>query len=349
MQDDISSPINVQIFDFYNPDIFSETVQNNFDTNSSPNGCAFEDHSSSSYVANLSFPSITVENNHDNSDNKFNIESLDISNFLRDQNDHNSTSTASSTAATANTTANTTAATANPSPFQNGLSIIFDSQDDMDDISVSIDFSPSSPFSGSTPPYTINPITTTTTQQDQYQIPLNNGISPHPASIESTTLLPFISGPPPPLGPVFEEDYLPPILPFLRLNPANSSSPSCSSFLDHPSIGGSFLHGNLNHGLGLENSTVFSGRSLMGSELQPKELDFQGDSGGIFCPDRLPNEGSQLVSATTSSAPLATEITSVEDSSFKVGKLSTEQRKEKIHRYMKKRNERNFSKKIKVN
>lgn len=97
----------------------------------------------------------------------------------------------------------------------------------------------------------------------------------------------------------------------------------------------------------------------MGSELQAKELDFQGDSGGIFCPNQLPrvynsgdkqaysNEGSQLVNAATSSAPLATEITSLEDSSFKVGKLSTEQRKEKIHRYMKKRNERNFSKKIK--
>jgi hypothetical protein len=38
----------------------------------------------------------------------------------------------------------------------------------------------------------------------------------------------------------------------------------------------------------------------------------------------------------------------LEDSTFKVGKLSVEQRKEKIHRYMKKRNERNFSKKIKV-
>ncbi|KAL3577987.1 hypothetical protein D5086_019491 [Populus alba] len=40
-------------------------------------------------------------------------------------------------------------------------------------------------------------------------------------------------------------------------------------------------------------------------------------------------------------------ISSLEDSTFKVGKLSVEQRKEKIHRYMKKRNERNFSKKIK--
>ena len=61
------------------------------------------------------------------------------------------------------------------------------------------------------------------------------------------------------------------------------------------------------------------------------------------------NESSQLVSAATSSAPLATEISSLsEDSTMKAGKLTAEQRKEKIHRYMKKRNERNFSKKIKV-
>jgi hypothetical protein len=45
---------------------------------------------------------------------------------------------------------------------------------------------------------------------------------------------------------------------------------------------------------------------------------------------------------------LTPEISNLEDSTFKVGKLSVEERKEKIHRYMKKRNERNFSKKIKV-
>ncbi|XP_037428299.1 uncharacterized protein LOC119294153 [Triticum dicoccoides] len=42
-----------------------------------------------------------------------------------------------------------------------------------------------------------------------------------------------------------------------------------------------------------------------------------------------------------------TEISGIEDSTFKVVRLSAEQRKEKIHRYIKKRNERNFSKKIK--
>jgi len=39
---------------------------------------------------------------------------------------------------------------------------------------------------------------------------------------------------------------------------------------------------------------------------------------------------------------------SPDNSTFKVGRLSAEERKEKIHRYMKKRSERNFSKKIKV-
>jgi hypothetical protein len=38
----------------------------------------------------------------------------------------------------------------------------------------------------------------------------------------------------------------------------------------------------------------------------------------------------------------------LEDSTFKVTRLSPEERREKIHRYIKKRNERNFSKKIKV-
>lgn len=43
-----------------------------------------------------------------------------------------------------------------------------------------------------------------------------------------------------------------------------------------------------------------------------------------------------------------TELSGLEDSTFKVVRLSPEERKEKIHRYIKKRNERNFSKKIKV-
>ena len=51
---------------------------------------------------------------------------------------------------------------------------------------------------------------------------------------------------------------------------------------------------------------------------------------------------------TRSSPTPVTDMPSLDDSTFKVGRLSAEERKEKIHRYMKKRNERNFSKKIKV-
>uniref|UniRef100_A0A0E0M8H5 CCT domain-containing protein n=1 Tax=Oryza punctata TaxID=4537 RepID=A0A0E0M8H5_ORYPU len=56
--------------------------------------------------------------------------------------------------------------------------------------------------------------------------------------------------------------------------------------------------------------------------------------GGSGSPARLPATGT-------------TETSSLEDTSFKTVRLSNEERKEKIHRYIKKRNERNFSKKIK--
>ncbi|PUZ38743.1 hypothetical protein GQ55_9G220400 [Panicum hallii var. hallii] len=57
--------------------------------------------------------------------------------------------------------------------------------------------------------------------------------------------------------------------------------------------------------------------------------------GGGMSPERLP------------AGAAATEASSLEDASFKIAKISVEERREKIHRYIKKRNERNFSKKIK--
>lgn len=64
-------------------------------------------------------------------------------------------------------------------------------------------------------------------------------------------------------------------------------------------------------------------------------------------------DGQQLVRTSSSpaaaaAAAAATDLPLLDDSPFKVGRISAEERKEKIHRYMKKRNERNFSKKIKV-
>ncbi|CAK9141923.1 unnamed protein product [Ilex paraguariensis] len=48
-----------------------------------------------------------------------------------------------------------------------------------------------------------------------------------------------------------------------------------------------------------------------------------------------------------SSSPLATERSFMEEANFKVGRYSAEERKEKIHRYRAKRNQRNFNKTIK--
>ena len=62
----------------------------------------------------------------------------------------------------------------------------------------------------------------------------------------------------------------------------------------------------------------------------------------------ISNESQQFVNGAGNSTPLASEISNLDDPTFKVGKLTVEERREKIHRYMKKRNERNFSKKIKV-
>ncbi|CAL9207909.1 unnamed protein product [Musa hybrid cultivar] len=60
--------------------------------------------------------------------------------------------------------------------------------------------------------------------------------------------------------------------------------------------------------------------------------------------------GSQHLMAGNSGNPTplpASNVSAMDESTFKVGRLSVEERKEKITRYIKKRNQRNFSKKIK--
>ncbi|KAI3518479.1 hypothetical protein L1887_07270 [Cichorium endivia] len=160
------------------------------------------------------------------------------------------------------------------------------------------------------------------------------------------------------MGPmVCEDDSLSSMPPSkcMRLN--NPSSPN-HCFMDHPYL----QSGSSNPMLQVDNCGIFSGNLSLANEIQAHELDFQGDNSGIFCPDSLPrpynsnelqalsSESQHLVNNVGScNPPLAPpEITSLESESFRVAnKLTSEERKEKIHRYMKKRNERNFSKKIK--
>nr|XP_023901050.1 serine/threonine-protein kinase phg2-like isoform X1 [Quercus suber] len=265
-----------------------------------------------------------------------NSEVTSSSNCCYEENSY-ATNIHTSTTTTATNTNNTTNNSSN-------LSIIFDSQEEIDnDISASIDFTPSPSFS--VPPFLAN-------QQDQFdfssvqpQIPLSESIVEGFSQYPAEPVAPLMGAP---LSSVFEEDCLSSVPSYVPLNPPSSSC----SFLG-PSLGSYMSAGALNAAaLSADNSGIFVGSILMGSELQPQELDYQGETGGLYCPDsmqRVFNTGDlqQLMGKAGGSTPLASEISSLEDTTFKVGKLSVEQRKEKIHRYMKKRNERNFSKKIK--
>ncbi|KAK8960918.1 hypothetical protein KSP40_PGU017235 [Platanthera guangdongensis] len=55
-----------------------------------------------------------------------------------------------------------------------------------------------------------------------------------------------------------------------------------------------------------------------------------------------------VCSGSSSAPPRLPDISPLDESTFKIGCLTPEEKKEKIHRFMRKRNERNFTKKIKV-
>ncbi|QCE05128.1 ribonuclease P/MRP protein subunit RPP1 [Vigna unguiculata] len=340
LQEEISSPFGGRYFELCDPDLFPDTLQISEVTSSS--NCCHEDKSS--YATTISPPLDAV-------DNKININSN--SNIVTTS---SSTTTASTTTNNNNNNLNNSNNNNNNNTTNsNNLSLFFDSQDEFDnDISASIDFS-------SSPSFAVPPLLPITTQQDhfdfssaQQQLHLSasgsvlKGLSQYPTD---PVVAPLIGAP---LASVFDDDCISSIPSYVPLNP---SSPSCSYL--SPGIGAYMTPpGSLATALSADSSGLFGGNILLGSELQAQELDYQGENGGIYCTDSiqrvfnppelqaLGNESQKLVSAG-GSGTLAPEISHLEDSTLKVGKLSVEQRKEKIHRYMKKRNERNFSKKIK--
>ncbi|OIW13131.1 hypothetical protein TanjilG_32112 [Lupinus angustifolius] len=319
VEDEISIPISNQILDLCDSELFQEPHQNSEVTSSS--NCCYDENSS--YVTNISLAL-------DNIDNKIN------------SNSNNTVTTPTSTTTNNNTTNNS------------NLSIIFDSQEDIDnDISASIDFSSSKTFN--IPQFLQEQFGNFSSMQQpnvQQQLAACNsgveGFSQYP----NDPVAPLIGAP---LTSVFEEDCISSVPSYMPLNP---SSLSCN-FLG-PAIGQYMPIGPLTTALSADRSGLFGESMLFGSDIQTQELEYQAENGGMFCTDSMPQvfspsdlqalgvvENQKLVVGAGNSATLTTEISSLEDSTFKVGKLSVEQRKEKIHRYMKKRNERNFSKKIK--
>ncbi|CAI8603016.1 unnamed protein product [Vicia faba] len=322
--DEISSPLSAaQIFELCNPELFPETLQNSEVTSSS--NCCYEENSS--YATNIL--DVETKFNNSNSNNTVVVTTPTRTNNINNNNNNN-----------------------------NNLSVIFDSQEEIDnDISASIDFSLS-------PSFNVHSFLPVTSSQQVEQFDFNSHVQQLTAcsSVEgfsqyhnpNDSVAPLM-GAPLSLPPVFEEDCITSVPSYVPLNP---SSPSCN-YLSPAGMAGYMPNGPLTTALSADSSALFGGNILLGPELQTQELDYQGDSGRIFCADpiqrvfnppdlqALNTENQQLVAGSGSSASLTPEISNLEDSTFKVGKLSVEERKEKIHRYMKKRNERNFSKKIK--
>ncbi|KAI3459548.1 hypothetical protein Pfo_016211 [Paulownia fortunei] len=333
--EEIASSLGAQIFEFSESELFPETLQNSEVASISSN-CCYEEHSS--YPTHLS---ITVDMNKYNSTVDNNIK-LD---------------------ATASSPATPTAVATRNS----NLSIFLEDQLE-NDISASIDFTPSPSFSVPHQQYFNN----NNNQEPFSMSSLNNQISLGDAADGSLYTAhqytperrPMVAPPlavGPGLGPAlptaFKEECLSSVPSYIRLR---TSSPACT--LVDPMVGPYFPSGSMSAPFSFDNSGIFTGGTglLLGTDLSHQELEFQGDNGGLFLPDSmarifncssgdlqaLSNESQHLLHGSPSTT-LASDISSLEDPSFKVGKLSVEERKRKIHRYMKKRNERNFSKKIK--
>ncbi|KAL5066957.1 hypothetical protein RYX36_017844 [Vicia faba] len=327
--DEISSPnISAQILELCDPDLFQDSLQQNSDVTSTSNCCHHEENN----INNI--------NNNNNNNSSYTLNN--ISQALDLDNNINSNSNS------------TTSTTSNNNTTNNNLPIIFDSQQDIDnDISASIDFTSSQSF------LVPSLLPLNTHQEQQFDF---SSTQPHhnPLQLSTCSVLKGLS------SQYHQTDHIPVSAPLIGasfgsvfeddcISSIPSYSPSCS-YLNN-GLGVYMPHGNLASGLSGDTSGLFGGGILLGSEMQTQDLDYQGENGGIYSTDSvqqlfnpqdfqaLGTENHKLVAGN--SATLSPEISHLEDSTLKVGKLSVEQRKEKIHRYMKKRNERNFSKKIK--
>ncbi|XP_018436339.1 uncharacterized protein LOC108808729 [Raphanus sativus] len=303
---------DAQIFDFCDPQLFQETFNQSSEAASASNTLdksgSFHDNNSGKSNTNTT---TTTANSNTYTNNK----------FRDDEEDNNNVD----------------------------ISPIFDSNEDLNDIVASIDFSSSSLQ------YPALDHLLTTTNEDQFD--LAQGVQavhqlPNIPYSGDTLALPLVSSVAPSLpSGLFEEDCL-------------SSVPSYNFGLNRTPLfrtsGLPTYMVNMNTELfsSESNSGLYPGRVHMGPEFnKPRDqlMNFQADNGGLF---RFNPEYLQALNSIESQSHLVVpqthpplgpvEITGLEDSTLdKVAKLSPEQRKEKIHRYMKKRNERNFSKKIK--
>lgn len=254
LQDEISSPLSARIFELCNSELFPEALQNSEVTSSS--NCCYEENSS--YATNTSL-AIDVET-------KFNS--------------NNTVTTPTSTTTTATTAAANTTNNNNSS----NLSVIFDSQEDIDnDISASIDFTLSPAFNVGpfAPSQQEQHFDFSSVQQNQVQLTASSVVEGFSHSqYPPDPVAPLMGAP---LPPVFEEDCITSVPSYMPLNP---SSPSCAylgpgmaAYMPPP--------GALNTALSAESCGLYGGNILLGPEIQTQELEYQGENGRLYCTDSI--------------------------------------------------------------
>lgn len=237
LQDEISSPITAEIFDFCDNELFPSQTLTTSEAASCSN-CCHDDNSY--YSAGMSLPP------NGNFGGGFDDNGI-------------------------NTAAGTTAAIVATDNICSNYSMIFQSQDDMDNnVSGSINFSPCGPFSVQVPQYLA-----TASQENQFEIVPNDpvttdGVTQYPNQV----IEPLITTHP--LEPVFEDECL---------SSVPSIPPPCT-LLDLSL--GPYLLDNLSPTLSAADNFIGS-NLFMGSEIQqPQSLSYQEDCNSYFCHGTIP-------------------------------------------------------------
>lgn len=188
----------------------------------------------------------------------------DVSDSNNNFNNNNKNTTTAASAVTATATANN----------NNNINIFESSQEEIteNDISASIDFSSSSQ-SFSVP--------------SSLQFDFPNIVQPGDCSVV-TGLPPHY---PTMAASFFEEDCLGSSVSVPSYVPLNHASSSCT-YLGPAGIGPYMPPppaGPINaNAFPPGTSGIYARTILLGSELQPQDLEFQGENGGIYCPDSIP-------------------------------------------------------------
>uniref|UniRef100_A0A0D6R6B4 CCT domain-containing protein n=1 Tax=Araucaria cunninghamii TaxID=56994 RepID=A0A0D6R6B4_ARACU len=123
--------------------------------------------------------------------------------------------------------------------------------------------------------------------------------------------------------------------------------PKMQRSLSSHELGQTTASPRINETLQYPHSSPMSYTRMKGT-LTPQFLDFQGLSlRPSFMPMRRVYSTGDIKSAQGSQRPMEASSSISEDGEFRIGQYTVEERKECLHRYRKKRNKRNFNKKIK--